>query len=80
VQAELAVEPSVRLAPGDVLSPLVTRLWIDVLARASACGRWRSASIGTIGHITCGGGRAAIEPGGRRCAWAQAARYLRLAT
>ena len=84
VQKELSVEleRSAR-ARGTFFSPIVTRLWIDVLRESP---RVRSMALGVVvGAIGYYHLRrrsvAAIEPGAAlRVALAQAARYLRLAT
>jgi geranylgeranyl reductase family protein len=84
VQKELSVEleRSAR-ARGTFFSPIVTRLWIDVLRESP---RVRSMAlgvvVGAIGYYHLRRrAAAAIEPGAAlRVARAQAARYLRLAT
>ena len=83
VQAELVSELALSArARGTFFSPLVTRLWIDVLRESP---RVRSLAVGTvIGTIGYYHLRrqavASLEPGAAlRVARAQVARYLRLA-
>jgi flavin-dependent dehydrogenase len=83
VQAELASELALSArARGTFFSPLVTRLWIDVLRESP---RVRSLAlrtvVGTVGYYHLRRRAvAALEPGAAlRVARAQVARYLRLA-
>jgi flavin-dependent dehydrogenase len=82
-QAELSSELALSAkARGTFFSPLVTRLWIDVL-RESPRVRTMALDvvIGAIGYYHLRRrAAAALEPGAAlRVARAQAARYLRLA-
>jgi flavin-dependent dehydrogenase len=83
VQTELASELALSArARGTFFSPLVTRLWIDVLRESP---RVRSLAlrtvVGTVGYYHLRRRAvAALEPGAAlRVARAQVARYLRLA-
>jgi flavin-dependent dehydrogenase len=83
VQTELVTELALSArARGTFFSPIVTRLWIDVLRESP---RVRSMAlrvvVGTLGYYHLRRRAvAALEPGAAlRVARAQAARYLRLA-